>query len=51
MKRFLKIYLDKPELAGVALLVILLAVFQVKSGGVLLSFENLRGVIDRKSVV
>ena len=45
MKRFLKIYLDKPELAGVALLVILLAVFQVKSGGVLLSFENLRGVM------
>ena len=45
MKRFLKIYLDKPELAGVALLVILLAVFQVKSGGVLLSVENLRGVM------
>lgn len=42
---FSEIYLDKPELAGVALLVILLAVFQVKSGGVLLSFENLRGVM------
>jgi len=45
MKRFLKIYLDKPELAGLALLIILLAVFQVKSNGVLLSFENVRGVM------
>ena len=45
MKRFLKIYLDKPELAGVALLVIRMALFQVKYGGVLLSFENLRGVM------
>jgi hypothetical protein len=45
MKRFLKIYLDKPELAGLALLIILLAVFQVKSNGVLLSVENVRGVM------
>src|SRR5690606_38437493 len=45
MKRFLKIYLDKPELAGLALLIVLLAVFQVKSNGVLLSFENVRGVM------
>jgi simple sugar transport system permease protein len=45
MKRFLKIYLDKPELAGAALLVILIVVFQIKSNGFLLSFENIRGVM------
>lgn len=45
MKRFLKIYLDKPELAGLALLVILIAVFQIKSNGILLSMENIRGVM------
>lgn len=45
MKRFLKIYLDKPELAGLALLVILIAVFQIKSNGILLSVENIRGVM------
>lgn len=45
MKRFLKIYLDKPELAGLALLIVMLAVFQVKSNGFLLSYENIRGVM------
>ena len=45
MKRFLKIYLDKPELAGLALLVILVIIFQIKSNGVLLSFENIRGIM------
>jgi len=45
MKRFLKIYLDKPELAGLALLIVMVAVFQVKSNGFLLSFENIRGVM------
>ena len=45
MKRFLKIYLDKPELAGLALLVILIIIFQIKSNGVLLSFENIRGIM------
>ena len=45
MKRFLKIYLDKPELAGLALLVILVVIFQIKSNGVLLSYENIRGIM------
>src|SRR6218665_2505511 len=45
MKRFLKIYLDKPELAGLALLVVLVIIFQIKSNGVLLSFENIRGIM------
>lgn len=45
MKRFLKIYLEKPELAGIALLVVLTLVFQWRSGGVFLSAENIRGVL------
>ena len=45
MKRLLKIYLDKPELAGIVLLIILIAVFQVTSRGFLLSYDNLRGVL------
>lgn len=45
MKRFLKVYLDKPELAGLALLILLVILFQIKSNGVLLSFENIRGIM------
>ena len=45
MKRFLKIYLDKPELAGLALLIVLVIIFQVRSNGILLSVENIRGIM------
>ncbi|HEY8594192.1 MAG TPA: ABC transporter permease [Devosiaceae bacterium] len=45
MKRLLKIYLEKPELAGLVLLVILIAVFQVKSDGIFLGQQNLRGIL------
>ncbi|TIT44224.1 MAG: ABC transporter permease, partial [Mesorhizobium sp.] len=45
MKRLLKIYFEKPELAGVLLLVILVAVFQVRSNGVFLNQDNLRGIL------
>jgi simple sugar transport system permease protein len=45
MKRFLKVYLDKPELAGLALLILLVVLFQLRSNGVFLSFENLRGIM------
>ena len=45
MRRLLKIYLEKPELAGVVLLVVLMAVFQARSHNVFLSAENLRGVL------
>jgi simple sugar transport system permease protein len=45
MKRFLKVYFDKPELAGIILLVVLIVVFQLRSNGVFLSFENMRGVL------
>jgi simple sugar transport system permease protein len=45
MKRLLKIILDKPELAGIVLLAILIVAFQIRSNGVLLNYENLRGVL------
>lgn len=45
MRRLLKIYLEKPELAGVVLLAALIVVFQVRSDGIFLSAENLRGVL------
>lgn len=44
-KRLLKIYLEKPELAGIALLLILVGLFQWRSDGVFLSAENFRGVL------
>ena len=44
MKRLLKIYLDKPELAGLAFLVLLLVVFQLLSDGIFLGAYNLQGI-------
>ena len=45
MKRLLKIYLQKPELAGAMLLVLLVIVFQQQSDGIFLGAQNLRGVL------
>ena len=45
VKRLLKIYLDKPELAGIVLLIALIGVFEFTSKGFLLSWDNLRGVL------
>ncbi|MCV6824813.1 MULTISPECIES: ABC transporter permease [Halocynthiibacter] len=45
MKRLLKIYMEKPELAGIAFLVLLAIVFQVRSGGVFLNLQNLQGIL------
>lgn len=45
MKRFLKIYMDKPELAALILLLLLMGIFQSQSEGVFLSLDNLRGVL------
>ena len=42
MKRMLKIYLEKPELAGFVLLVILSVVFDLRSNGIFLGMENMR---------
>ena len=46
MKKFLKIYMERPELAGLALLVLLTIFFQVKSGGVFLNGTNLQGMLS-----
>ncbi len=45
MKRLLKIYMEKPELAGLAFLAILAIVFQIRSGGVFLNAQNLQGML------
>ncbi len=44
-RRLLKLFLEKAELAAVVLLIGLVIVFQIKSNGVFLSFQNLRGVL------
>jgi len=46
MKRLLKVYLEKPELAGVVLLILLTILFQSRSNGFFLSPENLRGIFS-----
>src|SRR5580658_5828466 len=45
MANLVRVYLEKPELAGVALLVLLSAVFEARSGGAFLSGDNLRGIL------
>lgn len=45
MKRLLKLSLQKPELAALLLLVILIGVFQFTSNGFFLSYANMRGLL------
>lgn len=45
MRRIMKLALQKPELAGLLLLVVLVILFQLRSGGVFLSTNNLRGIL------
>lgn len=45
MKRLLKFYMEKPELAAGVLLIVLAVVFQFRSNGFFLSPDNLRGVL------
>lgn len=45
MKRFIKINMEKPELAGVVFLIILTIVFQIRSEGVFLNAYNLQGIL------
>ena len=45
MRRLLKIYMERSELAAVVLLVALAVIFQITSKGIFLSSENLRGVL------
>jgi simple sugar transport system permease protein len=45
VRKLFRIYLEKPELAGVALLVVLTLLFAIRSNGVFLSVDNLRGIL------
>ncbi|MEP3276574.1 MAG: ABC transporter permease [Stappiaceae bacterium] len=45
MKRLIKIYMEKPELAALVLLVLLTVLFQIQSDGIFLSANNLRGIL------
>jgi len=45
VKNLFRIYLEKPELAGLALLILLAALFDARSGGAFLSADNLRGIL------
>lgn len=45
MRNLFRIYLEKPELAGVALLILLAILFDARSGGAFLSADNLRGML------
>jgi simple sugar transport system permease protein len=45
MTNLFRVYLEKPELAGVALLILLTALFEARSGGAFLSPDNLRGIL------
>jgi simple sugar transport system permease protein len=45
LKRLFKTYLEKPELAGLILLVVLVVVFQIRSDGAFLNQDNLRGIL------
>jgi simple sugar transport system permease protein len=45
IKNLFRIYLEKPELAGIVLLVLLTAAFELRSGRAFLSPDNLRGIL------
>lgn len=45
MRRLFKIALQKPELAGLLLLLALVIVFQIRSDGVFLTSNNMRGIL------
>jgi len=45
IRNLFRIYLEKPELAGIVLLVVLTAVFEARSGAAFLSHDNLRGIL------
>lgn len=45
LRKILRVCLEKPELAGCALLALLIIFFQVRSDGVFLSADNLRSIL------
>lgn len=46
MKRMLKIYMERPELVALVVLVALVIYFTVQSKGLYLSYQNLRGILS-----
>lgn len=45
MRRLFKLSLQKPELVGVLLMIVLVTLFQIKSGNVFLTKDNIRGIL------
>lgn len=45
LKRLLKVYMERPELVALFVLLVLIAFFTLRSGGVFLSYQNLRGIL------
>lgn len=45
MRRIMKLALQKPEMAGLLLLIVLVILFQFRSDGVFLSANNIRGIL------
>jgi len=45
MRRLVKLALQKPELASAMLLVLLVLLFQIRSNGIFLSINNVRGIL------
>jgi simple sugar transport system permease protein len=45
VKRLLKVYMERPELVALVVLVALLGYFTFRSGGLFLSYQNLRGIL------
>jgi len=45
MRRLLKLAMQKPELAAMLFLVLLVVFFQIRSGGVFLGYANMRGIL------
>lgn len=45
MRRLFKIYMEKPELAGLVFLVLLTVIFQFQTGGAFLNAHNVQGIL------
>ena len=45
VKRVLKVYMERPELVALVVLVALVGYFTLRSGGLFLSYQNLRGIL------
>ena len=46
MKRLLKIYMERPELVALVVLVVMVVYFTIQSKGLFVSYQNLRGIMS-----